>query len=458
MSFKVAVIGGGLAGITAAIALAESGADVTLLEARPRLGGATCSFSRDGLTVDTGQHIFLGCCTAYRGLLDRLGMTEHSTLQDRFDVTVLAPGADGRPRKARLRRTALPGPLHMLPALGRYPFLSLAERAKVARPALAMRFVDPADPAADTQRFGDWLARRGQSERTRRALWDLFSVSALNIAGDDASLALAAVVVKTGLLGKNNAADIGVPALPLGELHGDAGGTLLAKLGAQVCLSTKVSAIEPLQDGGFRIGLAQGAQGESMTADAVVLAVPHEKAAPLMPAGALPEQAVAGWAGLGASPIVNVHVIYDRPVMDLPFVAAIDSPVQWVFDRTRISGLDKPGHQYLAISLSAADQYADTPVAELQEQFVPALAELFPAARDAEVTEFFVTRERRATFRQVPGSGALRPKAATARPGLVLAGAWTDTGWPDTMEGAVRSGLAAAAQLKASLSTIGVPK
>jgi squalene-associated FAD-dependent desaturase len=458
MNRKVAVIGGGLAGITAAIALAESGADVTLLEARPRLGGATCSFSRDGLTVDTGQHIFLGCCTAYRGLLDRLGMTEHSTLQDRFDVTVLAPGADGRPRKARLRRTALPGPLHMLPGLGRYPFLSLAERAKVARPALAMRFVDPADPAADTQRFGDWLARRGQSERTRRALWDLFSVSALNIAGDNASLALAAVVVKTGLLGKNNAADIGVPALPLGELHGDAGGTLLAKLGAQVCLSTKVSAIEPLQDGGFRIGLAQGAQGESITADAVVLAVPHEKAAPLMPAGALPEQTVAGWAGLGASPIVNVHVIYDRPVMDLPFVAAIDSPVQWVFDRTRISGLDKPSHQYLAISLSAADQYADTPVAELQEQFVPALAELFPAARDAEVTEFFVTRERRATFRQAPGSGALRPKAETLMPGLALAGAWTDTGWPDTMEGAVRSGLAAAAQLKASLSTIGVPK
>jgi squalene-associated FAD-dependent desaturase len=448
------VIGGGLAGITAAIALAESGADVTLLEARPRLGGATCSFSRAGLTVDTGQHIFLGCCTAYRGLLDRLGMAGHSTLQDRFDVTVLAPGADGRPRKARLRRTALPGPLHMLPGLGRYPFLSLAERAKVARPALAMRFVDPADPAADTQRFGDWLARRGQSERTRRALWDLFSVSALNIAGDDASLALAAVVVKTGLLGKNNAADIGVPALPLGELHGDAGANLLAKLGARVMMGTKVAAIEPGEDG-YRIQLAQG---EPLTADAVVLAVPHEKAAPLMPSGALPDETVAGWAGLGASPIVNVHVIYDRPVMDLPFVAAIDSPVQWVFDRTRISGLDKPGQQYLAISLSAADQYADTPVAELQEQFVPALAELFPAARDAEVTEFFVTRERRATFRQAPGSGALRPKAETLMPGLVLAGAWTDTGWPDTMEGAVRSGLAAAAQLKASLSTIGVPK
>jgi squalene-associated FAD-dependent desaturase len=373
-------------------------------------------------------------------------MTGHTTLQDRFDVTVLAPGG----KKARLRRTALPGPLHMLPALGRYPFLSRTERASVARPALAMRFVDPADPAADTQRFGDWLARPGQSERTRRALWDLFSVSALNIAGDDASLALAAVVVKTGLLGKNNAADIGVPTLPLGELHGDAGATLLAKLGGQVALSTKVSAIEPDSGGGFRIALAQG---DPVTADAVVLAVPHEKAAPLIPAGALPEQTVAGWAGLGASPIVNVHVIYDRPVMDLPFVAAIDSPVQWVFDRTKISAMDRPGHQYLAISLSAADQFADTPVAELQEQFLPALAELFPAARDARVTEFFVTRERRATFRQTPGSGALRPKTATARPGLVLAGAWTDTGWPDTMEGAVRSGLAAAAELRRTVLT-----
>jgi squalene-associated FAD-dependent desaturase len=461
---QIVVIGGGLAGITAAITLAESGADVTLLEARPRLGGATCSFHRDGLIVDTGQHIFLGCCSAYRGLLARLGMTEHAPLQDRFDVTVLAPG----PRRARLRRTALPGPLHMLPALGRYPFLSWAERAKVSRPALAMRLLDPADPAADTQRFGDWLAARGQSERARRALWDLFSVSALNIAGDDASLALAATVVKTGLLGKNNAADIGVPALPLGELHGDAAATVLAKLGAQVTLGAKVTAIEggaievaEGADARFRIRLGRGEDAD-LAADAVVLAVPHEKAAHLVPPGALPDATVRGWAGLGASPIVNVHVIYDRPVTDLPFAAAIDSPVQWVFDRTRISGISASKHgghrQYLAISLSAADEYADVPAARLREQFVPALAELFPAARDAQVTEFFVTRERRATFRQAPGSGALRPKAATQHPGLVLAGAWTDTGWPDTMEGAVRSGLAAAIELRHTVltSTMGV--
>jgi squalene-associated FAD-dependent desaturase len=459
MSPRVVVIGGGLAGITAAIALAETGAAVTLLEARPRLGGATCSFNRDGLTVDTGQHIYLGCCAAYRGLLGKLGMTASAPLQDRFDVTVLAPG-----RQARLRRTALPGPLHMLPALARYPFLSKAERAAVSRPALAMRRLDPADPAVDAQRFGDWLAAKGQSERARRALWDLFTVSALNIAGDDASLSLAATVVQTGLLGKNNAADIGVPALPLGELHGDAGATLLAKLGAQVFVSTKVAAIEeiaPGHDGGgrFRVRLARPAEdaglGTELIADAVVLAVPHEKAAPLMPAGALPAGTVQSWAGLGASPIVNVHVIYDRPVLQLPFAAGIDSPVQWVFDRTQISGLhlSSPGQQYLAISLSAADEYVDTPAAELREQFVPALAELIPAAREAQIAEFFVTRERRATFRQEPGTAALRPQAGTQRPGLVLAGAWTQTGWPDTMEGAVRSGLAAAIELRRTVLT-----
>ena len=154
-----------------------------------------------------------------------------------------------------------------------------------------------------------------------------------------------------------------------------------------------------------------------------MLAVPHEAAARLIPPGALPDATVAGWAGLGASPIVNVHVIYDRPVMDLPFAAAVDSPVQWVFDRTRISGLrPRPasaGAQYLAISLSAAEEYVDVPAAALREQFVPALAELFPAAREAQVTEFFVTRERRATFRQAPGTARLRPRGRprAARPG-----------------------------------------
>jgi uncharacterized protein with NAD-binding domain and iron-sulfur cluster len=349
-----------------------------------------------------------------------------------------------------------------------------------------MRRVKLDDPATDEVRFGDWLARHGQSERTRRALWDLFSVASINVPGDDASLALAAKVVQTGLLGDKGAADIGVPTRPLGELHGTAAATKLADRGATVRLNTKVTAIEvdsgaglaphargsgpggtgvvppgdgvpPLSRGrdssrhghAFTVRLGREAQ-EDIPADAVVLAVPHEAAAKLIPAGALPEETVAGWAGLGAAPIVNVHVIYDRKVMDVPFAAAVDSPVQWVFDRTEISGASGQfgaDAQYLAISLSAADEYVDRSVASLREEFVPALAALFPAARDATVTEFFVTRERQATFRGVPGTAKLRPTPATRIPGLVIAGSWTDTGWPDTMEGAVRSGLSAVVAL-----------
>jgi hydroxysqualene dehydroxylase len=511
----VAVVGGGLAGITAAIALAETGTRVTLLESRPRLGGATCSFSRGGLTVDNGQHVFLRCCTAYRGLLARLGMTGSVTLQDRFDVTVLRPGG-----RARLRRTALPGPLHMGQALASYEHLSYAERLRVVPAALAMTRLDPASPELDGQRLGDWLAAHGQGEHARRVLWDLFTVSALNVAGDDANLALAATVVKTALLSGRDAADIGIPVIPLGDLHGQAAASLLSRLHARVRLSAKVAAVEALPSGGFLVRLAsRGAAGgngddEKIRADGVVLAVPPEIAALLLPAatsepgpesaghrlrdeGTGPEAiggfqggrppgltaprdegtgpgAIGGfrgavppgqhwfqggrppgltppahWLQIATSPIVNVHVVYDRRVTRLPFAAAVDSPVQWVFDRTGPSGLREG--QYLAVSLSAAGAYVDVPAARLREEFLPALAELFPAVAQARVVDCFVTRERSATMRQVPGLGRLRPGAATATAGLVLAGAWTNTGWPDTMEGAVRSGLNAVRELRRSM-------
>jgi squalene-associated FAD-dependent desaturase len=454
------VIGGGLAGITAAIELREAGVGVTLLEARPWLGGATSSFSRDGLMVDTGQHVFLRCCTSYQELLARLGMTGSVALQDRFDVTVLSPG-----RQARLRRSALPAPLHLSRALLGYKFLSLPERLGVGRAALALRGLDPAQPGLDGQRLGDWLSARGQNENVRRKLWDLFIVSSLNIDGDDASLSLAATVLKTALLEGNSAADIGVPMVPLGDLHGRAAAGLLDRLGARVRLGAKAAAVERDPAGGFRVRISagtgtegpdgpdntdntgntdntDGTGGEVIGADGVILAVPAAPAARLAAAAG-----VAGprWGELGTSPIVNVHVVYDRTVTRLPFAAGVDSPVQWVFDKTRTSGL-KTG-QYLATSLSAADDYVDVPVAALREQFLPALADLFPAAAGATVNDFFVTRERRATFRQAPGCGALRPGAATSLPGLLLAGAWTDTGWPDTMEGAVRSGRTAAQEL-----------
>jgi squalene-associated FAD-dependent desaturase len=455
---RAVVVGGGLAGITAAIALREAGVGVTLLESRPWLGGATCSFSRRGLTIDNGQHVFLRCCTSYRELLARLGVTGSVSIQDRFDITVLSP--DGS--RARLRRSALPGPLHLGGALARYHFLSVPERIRVARAAVAMRALDPARPQLDELRLGDWLSARGQDERARRKLWDLFIVSTLNIDGDTASVPLAATVLKTALLGGRSAADIGVPAVPLGVLHGQAAAGLLSRLGADVRLGTKAVAVERSRRGGFRVLVASGTEdrtrgaGAAVEADGVILAVPAGPAARL--AGTLGDVGALGasrWAGLGTSPIVNVHVIYGQRVTRLPFAAAVDSPVQWVFDKTRSAGLQ--AGQYLAVSLSAADSYVDVPAAALREQFLPALEQLFPAASGVAVTDFFVTRERRATFRQAPGCTALRPAAATALPGLVLAGAWTDTGWPDTMEGAVRSGRTAAAELMHTLAVRAEP-
>jgi monoamine oxidase len=270
--------------------------------------------------------------------------------------------------------------------------------------------------------------------------------------------------------------------VPLGSLHADATAGLLGRLGAQVRLGARAARIERLADGGFRVALSRGelaagespgvgadsgagevpepgqvpepgepdSAGQSISADAVVLAVPADQAARLAASAGVVQ--AADWSGLGYSPILNVHVIYDRRVTDLPFAAGVDSPVQWVFDKTSQAGVTSG--QYLAVSISAADDLIDVPTAELRQLFVPALEELFPAAADAGIRDFFVTRERRATFRQGPGSGALRPGAATSVPGLALAGAWTSTGWPDTMEGAVRSGHEAAQELVRELAAL----
>jgi squalene-associated FAD-dependent desaturase len=429
------VIGGGLAGITAALGLADAAVPTTLLERRPRLGGATTSFQHGELTIDNGQHVFLRCCTEYRALLRRLNVTDQVTLQGRLDVTVLAPGGV----RARLRRDPLPAPAHLTTALAGYRHLTVAQRARVIRGALALRGLDPADRALDTRTLGDFLASHGQSAEMLAAFWDVFAIATLNLPARQASLQTAAKVFRTGLLDTADAGDIGWSAIPLGDLHGTAGQRALTAAGVTTRTHAVVRGVQPVA-GGWVVHTETG----PIAADAVVLAVPPADAEKLLPPGALPvpERLTA----LGASPIVNVHVIYDRPVLPLPLAAAVRSPVQWVFDRTGPSGMaatGMAGGQYLAISLSAADGWIDRPTAEIRETFLPALAELLPRARGARVHEMFVTRERRATFRQRVGSAALRPGPATALPGLVLAGAWTDTGWPDTMESAVRSGRSA---------------
>jgi squalene-associated FAD-dependent desaturase len=417
---RATVVGGGLAGLAAAVELVDAGAEVTLHEARPRLGGATFSFERNGLWLDNGQHVALRCCTAYLAFLGRIGSAHLLPLQPRLNVPVLR---EGRPA-ASISRIALPAPLHLAASLLRYAPLSPGERVAAVRAALALRRLDPEDASLDAENFGDWLRAHGQTPNAVAALWNLIALPTLNLPSSEASLAAAVKVFRTGLLDTADAADIGIPAAPFRRLHAD-------------------PAQAAIEDGGGRVQLSSAVRAddldELLAEGPVVLAVPPHAAADFVPVDA---------DGLGDSPIVNLHVHYDRRVLAEPLAAALDSPVQFVFDRTVAAGAREG--QLLAVSLSHAVEEIGMSVAALRERYLPALERLLPAARGATVLDFAATHEPRATFRTAPGARRLRPGALTSRTGLYLAGAWTDTGWPATMEGAVRSGVAAA---RAALAT-----
>ncbi|HEY8120394.1 MAG TPA: hydroxysqualene dehydroxylase HpnE [Myxococcota bacterium] len=427
----VIVIGGGLAGIQAALACADRGARVTLLEARRWLGGATWSHVHRGLgfEIDNGQHVFLRCCDRYLAFLDRIGARDRVLLQRRLAVPVARPGR----ALAWIRRAPLPAPAHLAPSLLRFPALRLGERLRALLTARRIGALDPDERALDEIALGAWLREQGESEAAIDALWDLLIRPTLNLAAREASLALAARVLRTGFLDSARNSDIGWPAVPFSALHAEPAAAALRACSARVELGARVDAIEcdPAQP-------ALWSRGARHMADAIVLATPHEETARLLGArGALGEI-----AQLGRSPIVNLHVVFDRRVMPYALIAAQESPLQWIFDRSQSAGLERG--QYLTAPLSAADRWLPESTAALRETFLPALAALLPAARGARVLGFAVTSEPAATFRATPGARRLRPEPGREIGGVFLAGAYTDTGWPATMEGAVRSGLAAA--------------
>lgn len=465
---RVVVVGGGLAGITAALDCAEAGARVTLVEVRRRLGGAAYSFERDGMRLDNGQHVFLRCCTAYRALLARLGSERHVAVQERLEIPVLSPG---RPPVV-LRRGTLPPPLHLAGALARYPYLKPAQRFSAALAARALSALDPSDPELDTRTLGDWLSDLGQNEHSLAALWDLIALPTLNLPAAQASLALGAFVFQTGLLASADAGDIGFHVGTLADVIGEPAETALREAGVEFRLGWRAQRLRRVQ-AGFEVERGTGAAraapedeepapvgggegdadagadpGDGLGADAVIVALPHARAAgliePLLPAHA---QAIRG---LGSAPIVNLHVVYDRVVCEQPFAAGVGTPVQYLFDRSAAAGAP-PGCQYLAVSLSGADREMQMSVDALREQYLPAIEQLLPQARGAKLEGFLATREHAATFRAVPGTAGLRPGPDTGVTGLALAGSWTATGWPATLESAVLSGHAAARSVRAAL-------
>jgi len=423
MSRHVVVVGGGLAGIAAALGAADGGAAVTLLERRRRLGGLTWSFERHGRSFDNGQHVFLRCCTAYRALLQRLGVSHLVHLQDRLDLPVLEPGR----RPARIRRSRLPAPLHLAPALFGYRPVPASERLGLVRAIGALRSLDLDDARLDQETFGHWLERHGQRSRSIQALWDLIVLPTVNVHACDASLLLAATVFRTGLLASADAGDIGWSTVPLSHLHDLPARRELEGAGVEICLGAPVTTISAAD----RWSVVTG--GRTVVGDAVIVATPPEVTSTIVPADAeLPDV-----GELGASPIVNVAIVFDRPVMDVPCAAVLGSPLQFVFAHDQ--------GRWVTVSLSAADRWVGRRSDELVQTMRDALAAVFAEAGRASVVDAVVTREHRATFRGVPGTARLRPGASTAVDGLFLAGAWTDTGWPATMEGAARSGATAAA-------------
>jgi squalene-associated FAD-dependent desaturase len=452
---RVVVVGGGLAGLSAAIGCLDGGARVTLLEARPRLGGATWSFERRGLEFDNGQHVHLRCCTEYRSFLERLGTAELAPLQGSLALPVLRAAADAEhqpPRIGWIRRShlSLPAPLHLAGSLLAYCHLSVAERLRLFPPALKLRRADLADRSLDDESFGAFLARHGQSPEAIEALWDLIALPTTNLRSGEVSLLLAAKVFQTGLLTRADAADIGWSQVPLARLHVDPAAALIERLGGEIRTRARVTGFETAEKPA-RVASVRLEDGGKLEADAVVLAVPHDAAAALLPAGAHHDP--ASLRALGTSPIVNVHMVFDRRVTAFPVAAGLGSLVQFVFDRTRAAGVPAGSpNQVLAVSVSGADAEIGERPEKLIEAAITGLRRLFPSARGAEVLDAVVTREHDATFRGVPGTRALRFGPRTGLENLHVAGAWTDTGWPATMEGAVRSGRAAASS---ALSCVG---
>jgi squalene-associated FAD-dependent desaturase len=402
---KVAVVGGGLAGLAAALELADRGHAVVLFEARPTLGGAVQTLpARDGdpePPPDNGQHIALGCFTEYLRFLDRIG-EGRSYRRLQLELPVIAE--DGT--AATIGRSPT--------AFLRYRHLSVADRLRVAR---ALRRLP--DQGSPTQTFGGLLRDLGCPDRSIERFWDVFIRPALNLACDEVSAEWGVFTVRTALLADRQASDLVLPTRPLGWMHGDAAGRALEAAGATIHAGERVASLDELD------------------ADAVVVATPPAEAAQLL---SEPNP------GLEDSPIVSIHLLFDRPLLAHPLVALLGTDAHWIFDRGALTGQDPGGgRQYLTVVSSGVPELMEIRGHELVERVAGQIQERLG---NAELVWSRVSREPHATLALRPG--VVRPPVETKRANVVRAGAWTATGWPATMEGAVRSGLAAARALSHS--------
>jgi squalene-associated FAD-dependent desaturase len=404
---KVAVVGGGLAGLSAALELVDAGHAVTVLEARPTLGGAVQTLpEREGdpePPPDNGQHIGLGCFTEYLSFLERIG-EGGSFLRTRLGLPVI--DEDG------MSATIEPSPRTLLA----YKHLSLRDRLRLPITTLRLRSAQ----SRPNETFGQLLRRMGENDRSIDNFWDVFVRPALNLRCDEVDADAGLFTVRTALLGPRANSDLILPTQPLGRMHGDAAGRALEAAGATMQTDVRVGSLDEVD------------------ADAIVVAVPPAESARLL-GDAAPK--------LEDSPIVSVHLWFERQLLDQPLAALLGSDAHWVFDRGALTGSRPERGQYLTVVSSGVPELLEVRGRELVERIA---GQLTDRLGEAELLWSRVSREPYATIALRPG--VRRPGVETSQPNVARAGSWTDTGWPATMESAVRSGRRAAQHILSTAS------
>jgi squalene-associated FAD-dependent desaturase len=429
---KVAVVGGGLAGLSAACALAESGLQVTLFERRPYLGGRASSYQHPstGEVVDNCQHVLLGCCTNLVEFYQRLGVEDKIRWYDR--MTFLEPGG----RASVISPSFWPAPLHTAPAFLRAACLNLPDKLAIAA---AMAALTPMMPEDKGESFLHWLRRHGQTERAIERFWKTVLVSALNEDVDRVSVPCAAQVMRESFLKSPGAGRMGVPTVPLTELY-NAAGDYVTERGGSVRYRASVESFRAEFAG---VKLLQ--EGVESNFDFAVLAVPFDVLSRMLPPTSAGDPLRQTLARFETSPITGVHLWFDRQITDLEHAVLLDRTIQWMFHKSKLLGRENGSHgSYVELVISSSKALVEKSRAEIIDLAVAELGEFFPEVRNATLVKSTVIKEVHATYSPRPGVDDIRPRPETVWPRIFLAGDWTATGWPATMEGAVRSGYLAA--------------